>query len=413
MVSTEIKNIVEALIFASEEEITTRQIKEITDSSGVRISVKDIESSIDSLNEDYRTFNKSFEIVQIAGGYSFSTKKEYGRFVGKLFEEKQKKKLSQSALESLSIIAYRQPITRNEIEFVRGVNVDYIVNSLLERDLIKIHGRADTPGRPILYATTNTFLKVLGLNSLEDLPKLKEINEILKNQEIEGITEADIELFNSANDPALTQPKETGQLELITSEDIADDTSENKDSIETENEIQITDENRAENSFDIIEDKEVINYQNSLSNLTKDEIEDEGINIEYNDNEIQNDNESQNENDLEEIDNVEVANENAENEFNEVPEDKEIDADQNVDEEIEGNNELLEINETDRERGDNENDKDEININNGDTGNDIDLNFDNKDFENNEIKDHNENEIHKDKPGDSDFLTKEGEEDSL
>ncbi|HRI85415.1 MAG TPA: SMC-Scp complex subunit ScpB [Ignavibacteria bacterium] len=227
MISSEIKNIVEALIFASEDEITTRQIKEIADSSGVRISVNDIEASINSLNEDYRTFNKSFEIIKIAGGYSFSTKKEYGRFVGKLFEEKQKKKLSQSALETLSIIAYKQPITRNEIEFVRGVNVDYIVNSLLERDLIKIHGRSDSPGRPILYATTNTFLKVLGLNSLEDLPKLKEINDILKNEEIEGITEADIELFNSVNNFESSDNKITGQLELISSKDT--DTNNEKD----------------------------------------------------------------------------------------------------------------------------------------------------------------------------------------
>ncbi len=227
MISSEIKNIVEALIFASEDEITTRQIKDIADSSGVRISVNDIEASINSLNEDYRTFNKSFEIIKIAGGYSFSTKKEYGRFVGKLFEEKQKKKLSQSALETLSIIAYKQPITRNEIEFVRGVNVDYIVNSLLERDLIKIHGRSDSPGRPILYATTNTFLKVLGLNSLEDLPKLKEINEILKNEEIEGITEADIELFNSVNNFESSDSKITGQLELISSKDT--DTNNDKD----------------------------------------------------------------------------------------------------------------------------------------------------------------------------------------
>ncbi|MBK8980846.1 MAG: SMC-Scp complex subunit ScpB [Ignavibacteria bacterium] len=239
MISSEIKNIVEALIFASEDEITTRQIKEIADSSGVRISVNDIEASINSLNEDYRTFNKSFEIIKIAGGYSFSTKKEYGRFVGKLFEEKQKKKLSQSALETLSIIAYKQPITRNEIEFVRGVNVDYIVNSLLERDLIKIHGRSDSPGRPILYATTNTFLKVLGLNSLGDLPKLKEINDILKNEEIEGITEADIELFNSVNNFESIDIKNTGQLELISSED-SDLNNESDKEITVNTEIQET-----------------------------------------------------------------------------------------------------------------------------------------------------------------------------
>ena len=183
MVSTEIKNIVESIIFASEDEIASRQIKEIIDKSGLRISIGEVEESVTLLNDEYKTGNKSFEIIKIAGGYSFATKKEYGRFIGKLFEDKQRKKLSPSALETLAIIAYKQPITRSEMEFIRGVNVDYIVNSLLEKEMITIHGRADSPGRPILYATTKTFLKVLGLNAIEDLPKLKEINEILKDQD--------------------------------------------------------------------------------------------------------------------------------------------------------------------------------------------------------------------------------------
>ncbi|MBS1552307.1 MAG: SMC-Scp complex subunit ScpB [Bacteroidetes bacterium] len=221
------RNIVESMIFASEEEITPRQIKEIIDKGGLRISVAEVEESVSSLNEEYRNGNKPFEILKIAGGYSFATRKEYGRFIGKLFEDKQKKKLSQSALETLSIIAYKQPITRSEIEFIRGVNVDYIVNSLLERDLITITGRSETPGRPILYGTTRTFLKVLGLNSLEDLPKLKEINDILKNEEIEGITEADIELFNSVNSIGNNPFTETShQLELLTNESVQENSGE-------------------------------------------------------------------------------------------------------------------------------------------------------------------------------------------
>lgn len=235
MISPEIKNIVESLIFASEEEINPRQIKEIIEKGGVRISVAEVEEAVTSLNEDYKSNNKSFEIIKIAGGFSFATKKEYGRFIGKLFEDKQKKKLSPSALETLAIIAYKQPITRSEMEFIRGVNVDYIVNSLLEKDLITIHGRAETPGRPILYGTTKTFLKVLGLNSVEDLPKLKEINEILKNQEIEGITEADIELFNSVNKPEIYKEHETDhQLELI-----SNDTTDEEVQIEINNVTEI------------------------------------------------------------------------------------------------------------------------------------------------------------------------------
>ncbi|MEO8666289.1 MAG: SMC-Scp complex subunit ScpB, partial [Ignavibacteria bacterium] len=181
MISPETKNIVESIIFASEDEVSPRQIKDIIDKGGLRISVAEVEQAVEILNDEYRSNTKSFEIQKIAGGYSFATKKEYGRFIGKLFEDKQKKRLSPSALETLAIIAYKQPITRSGIEFIRGVNVDYIVNSLLEKEMITINGRAETPGRPILYGTTKTFLKILGLNSLEDLPKLKEINEILKN----------------------------------------------------------------------------------------------------------------------------------------------------------------------------------------------------------------------------------------
>ncbi len=239
MVSTELKNIVESIIFASEEEINSKQIKDIIDRSGLRIGVAEVDEAVNVLNDEYKTGNKSFEILKIAGGFSFATKKEYGRFIGKLIEDKQRKKLSPSALETLAIIAYKQPITRSEMEFIRGVNVDYIVNSLLEKDLITINGRADAPGRPILYGTTKTFLKVLGLNSLDDLPKLKEINEILKNQEIEGITEADIELFNSVNYPEANKEQEgSHQLELISSDSPTEDPqNESEDILITEGNI--------------------------------------------------------------------------------------------------------------------------------------------------------------------------------
>jgi segregation and condensation protein B len=194
-----LKNIVESIIFASQEEITTKQIKEILDSFKIESKVAEIEEIIEALNKDYLDNDNAYEIIKIAGGYQFATRKKFAHFIGKLYTETQRKKLSPSAIETLSIIAYKQPITRSDIEFIRGVNVDYIVNSLLERDLICIKGRASGPGRPILYGTTNNFLKVLGLNSTDDLPKLREINEILKNEKIDGITEADIDLFNSVN----------------------------------------------------------------------------------------------------------------------------------------------------------------------------------------------------------------------
>lgn len=194
-----LRNIIEAFIFASEEELSSEQIKNLLYNCNISVSIKEIEDCINNINEEYKNKSNAFEIIKIAGGYQFATRKEYSDFISKMRIEFQRKKLSQSALETLAIIAYKQPITRNEIEFIRGVNVDYIVNSLLEKDLIMIKGRANSPGRPIIYGTTDNFLRILGLNSLEDLPKLKEINEILENEKIEGIKEEDIELFNSLN----------------------------------------------------------------------------------------------------------------------------------------------------------------------------------------------------------------------
>ncbi len=211
-----IKNIVESLIFASDEEITLKEIKDLLDGFKISVSVKEVEDSINELNDDYEKNGNAFEIIKVAGGFQYATRKKFAHFLGKLTAETQKKKLSQSAIETLSIIAYKQPITRTEIEFIRGVNVDYIVNSLLERDLISIKGRADGPGRPILYGTTASFLKVLGMSSVEDLPKLKEINEILKNEKIDGITEADIDLFNSMSLQGEAQSvQENGQPKLF------------------------------------------------------------------------------------------------------------------------------------------------------------------------------------------------------
>jgi len=292
-----IKNIVEALIFASEEEITLKEIKDLLDGFKITINLKEIESSIDELNNDYETSGSAFEILKIAGGYQFATRKKFSHFLGKLTVETQKKKLSQSAIETLAIIAYKQPITRNEIEFVRGVNVDYIVNSLLERDLISIKGRADGPGRPILYGTTINFLRVLGLNALTDLPKLREINEILKNEKIEGISEADIDLFNSMSTAETETPKtNTEQIEINEKLDFggvdiaSDETNEGEENITEEN---ITEENITEEN--ITEENNPEEFENGNDDFIDEyktddyEINDDDISDTENDNKIEDD----------------------------------------------------------------------------------------------------------------------------
>ena len=220
------------MIFASDEEITLKEINEILTSFHLEINPEEIEGIIKLLNEEYEKNDNAFRIINVANGYLYSTRKEFAQYVGKLYSEIQKKRLSQSAIETLAIISYRQPVTRSEIEFIRGVNVDYIVNSLLERDLIKIIGRENTTGRPILYGTTQKFLKVLGISSLEDLPRLKEINEILKTEKLEGITETDIDLFNSVNNPEMFNPNEEESIKLPddTTETNTDNTSQDNTS---------------------------------------------------------------------------------------------------------------------------------------------------------------------------------------
>ncbi|MFZ4590088.1 MAG: SMC-Scp complex subunit ScpB [Ignavibacteria bacterium] len=282
-----IKNIVEALIFASEEEITTKEIKDLLDSFKISVSLKEIDASIEELNVDYEQNSNAFEILKIAGGYVFATRKKFSHFLGKLSAETQRKKLSQSAIETLAIIAYKQPITRTEIEFVRGVNVDYIVNSLLERDLITIKGRADGPGRPILYGTTASFLKVLGLNALEDLPKLKEINDILKNEKIEGISEADIDLFNSMSIQAQAEltnnPKtdDTGELkfneetESANEEQLTEETDVNQEDTEIEEEDKTEVAEAEETPLDTIEDIDVFEVEDTSDNNLEEDGEKE------------------------------------------------------------------------------------------------------------------------------------------
>lgn len=281
-----IKNIVEALIFASDEEITTKEIKDLLDGFKISVSLKEVDASVEELNTDYEQNSNAFEIIKLAGGYVFATRKKFSHFLGKLSAETQRKKLSQSAIETLAIIAYKQPITRTEIEFIRGVNVDYIVNSLLERDLITIKGRADGPGRPILYGTTASFLKVLGLNALEDLPKLKEINDILKNEKIEGISEADIDLFNSMSIQAQSEiennPKTDDTGELNFDEQTAANNEEVKEESEFmnefENEETKPEENESEETetpLDTIEDIDVYEVKDTSENKLEEDGEKE------------------------------------------------------------------------------------------------------------------------------------------
>lgn len=179
-------SIIEALIFSSDEPISDneiiRAIKGI-DGEEIEINSSDVHSAIEELNIKYDKQGNSFKIKKIANGFIFATTEINAKYVGFLSSEKSKRRLSQAALETLAIIAYKQPITKPELEQIRGVNSDYILNTLLEKNLITITGRAETIGRPLLYGTTIEFLKYFGLYNLSDLPKPREIEEIMKDED--------------------------------------------------------------------------------------------------------------------------------------------------------------------------------------------------------------------------------------
>jgi segregation and condensation protein B len=179
-------SIIEALIFSSDEPITSTEIISAIkgiDGDETDISGADIENTANELNEKYSREKNAFRILKIANGYLFATTEEYAKYVGFLSSEKTKRRLSPAALETLAIIAYKQPVTKPELEAIRGVNSDHILSALLEKNLITIKGRAETIGRPLLYSTTDEFLKYFGLNNLSDLPKPREIDEIMNDED--------------------------------------------------------------------------------------------------------------------------------------------------------------------------------------------------------------------------------------
>ncbi len=179
-------SVIASLIFASDEPIAAADlIKAVKglDGDEIKISSEEIEEAVEKLNEVYDLDIHPFRIIKIAEKFTFATKPEYAKYLGYLSSERSKRRLSQSAVETLSIIAYKQPITKPELEAIRGVNCDYIINTLMEKKLITMTGRAETMGRPLLYVTTEDFLRYFGLNKISDLPKPREIDEIMKDED--------------------------------------------------------------------------------------------------------------------------------------------------------------------------------------------------------------------------------------
>ena len=181
---------IESLIFAAETPITLHEIKQCMEAIfNTSVSEKLLLESIDRLKAKFEQEDFSFEIVEIGNGYQFLSKGAYHNTIGQLLKIHSKKKLSRAALETLSIIAYKQPVTKSDIEKIRGVSCDYTIQKLLEKELVSIAGRSEGPGRPLLYSTSEKFMNYFGLRSIKDLPKLKDFkvndNEIGEQAPIE------------------------------------------------------------------------------------------------------------------------------------------------------------------------------------------------------------------------------------
>jgi segregation and condensation protein B len=172
-----LKQHIEALIFCSEQPISLKEIAaSLKITFGWETQEEELIAAIDELKSKYQSDEFSFELNEIAEGFQFLTKKEYHATIGSFIQHKAKKKLSVAQMETLAIIAYKQPVSKTEVESIRGVNCDYAVQKLLEKELIEIQGKAETPGRPIIYKTSESFMDYFGIKSVKDLPQLKDIH---------------------------------------------------------------------------------------------------------------------------------------------------------------------------------------------------------------------------------------------
>jgi segregation and condensation protein B len=171
MDQNELKKVLESFLFVSASPVQISQVKLLLD-----VEEKVIENAVQELAAKYESGSSGMRIIKVAEGWRLSTAPEAASYVKKFLKE-QRPRLSRASLETLSIVAYKQPVTRSDVEFIRGVNVEGALGTLLERGLVRIAGRKDAPGRPILYGTTRLFLEHFGLNTLKDLPLLNEFNE--------------------------------------------------------------------------------------------------------------------------------------------------------------------------------------------------------------------------------------------
>ncbi len=207
------QHIIEALLFASEKPLPSDRIQAILK----EMTAEQIDQAVDSLNEKYRSAGHCFAIKKVAKGYRMYTLPDYAHWVKALFSHNRREKLSPQALEVLSIVAYKQPIVKGEVDRLRGVNSEGPLFTLLDRKLITIVGRKPAPGRPLLYGTTQEFLTHFGLNDVDDLPRMEELEMILKSKEPPSFAE---EIYDRLSGENAQDTEESSPEEVVTETEI-------------------------------------------------------------------------------------------------------------------------------------------------------------------------------------------------
>ncbi len=243
-----LKQQIQALIFCSEQSISLEEIaSSLKLSFDWDLSEEEILAAIEELKLQFSSEDFSFELAEISEGYQFLTKKQYFPAVSALIQHKAKKKLSVSQMETLAIIAYRQPISKSEVEHIRGVSCDYAVQKLLEKELVEISGKSEGPGRPVLYSTSRTFMDYFGIKSVKDLPQLKDLhveqNEIGTPQEsiAEGESMMETVVLASQEESDLGSESEPIDIEANLNEVVSDENinlSDSETAVFTSSEVE-------------------------------------------------------------------------------------------------------------------------------------------------------------------------------
>ncbi|MFL2480487.1 MAG: SMC-Scp complex subunit ScpB [Verrucomicrobiales bacterium] len=232
MPKIKLNQIVEAMLFASKEPITTKTIakiirkvskREVPDDKLCSVNAKEVEKVVDTLNRSYQKKSSPYIIEERSNGWSLFTRIEYGVYLRELFPDLKPTRLSAPALETLAIVAYRQPITKAAIEAVRGVNVDGVLQSLIERGLVGIGGRADLPGKPFLYETSKNFLEHFGIKNVDDLPNASELRQVELPQPEAEVVDGEQLPLTGVSSPDDRDSNENDDVSVEVSEEKDDD----------------------------------------------------------------------------------------------------------------------------------------------------------------------------------------------